>query len=135
MGAKRVTVLPYFLSAGVHINRDIPGEIEKASQNHPNLEIKSGILDYTFFRDDFRSTHKILSPNSTEIDFQVEGKKVVFVKTEKGFEPKAIHLGVVNQDYAEVLSGLHKGDLFVAKNGFIVKSELDKSEMSSGHNH
>ena len=39
IGARRVTVLPYFLSAGVHINRDIPGEVEKASQNHPNLEI------------------------------------------------------------------------------------------------
>ena len=39
MGAKRVTVLPYFLSAGVHINRDIPNEVNKASQNFPNLEI------------------------------------------------------------------------------------------------
>lgn len=39
MGAFKVTVLPYFLSAGVHINRDIPGEVVKASQNHPNLEI------------------------------------------------------------------------------------------------
>ena len=40
MGANRVTVLPYFLSAGVHINRDIPEEVNKASQNFPNLEIK-----------------------------------------------------------------------------------------------
>ena len=39
MGAQRVTVLPYFLSAGVHINRDIPNEVNKASQDFPNLEI------------------------------------------------------------------------------------------------
>ena len=39
MGAQRVTVLPYFLSAGVHINRDIPDEVSKASQNFPDLEI------------------------------------------------------------------------------------------------
>ena len=39
MGAQRVTVLPYFLSAGVHINRDIPDEVNKASQDFPNLEI------------------------------------------------------------------------------------------------
>jgi sirohydrochlorin ferrochelatase len=32
-------VLPYFLSAGVHINRDIPDEVNKASQDFPNLEI------------------------------------------------------------------------------------------------
>jgi sirohydrochlorin ferrochelatase len=36
-----VTVLPYFLSAGVHITRDILGEINKASENHPNLKIKN----------------------------------------------------------------------------------------------
>lgn len=40
IGAENVTVLPYFLSAGVHITRDIPGEINKASENHPNLKIK-----------------------------------------------------------------------------------------------
>ena len=39
MGAQRVTILPYFLSAGVHINRDIPDEVNKASQDFPNLEI------------------------------------------------------------------------------------------------
>ena len=39
MGAQRVTVLPYFLSAGVHINRDIPDEVNKAAQDFPNLEI------------------------------------------------------------------------------------------------
>ena len=39
MGAQRVTVLPYFLSAGVHINRDIPDEVSKASKYFPDLEI------------------------------------------------------------------------------------------------
>ena len=39
MGANSITVLPYFLSAGVHINRDIPSEVENASQHFPNLNI------------------------------------------------------------------------------------------------
>ena len=39
MGASSVTVLPYFLSAGVHIDRDIPSEVENASQDFPNLNI------------------------------------------------------------------------------------------------
>ena len=50
MGANRVTVLPYFLSAGVHINRDIPEEVNKASQNFPNLEIN--ITSYFGSRDE-----------------------------------------------------------------------------------
>ena len=50
IGAKKVTILPYFLSAGVHINRDIPEEVNKASQNFPNLEIK--VTSYFGSRDE-----------------------------------------------------------------------------------
>ena len=39
MGANSVTLLPYFLSAGVHIDRDIPSEVENASKDFPNLNI------------------------------------------------------------------------------------------------
>jgi pyrimidine operon attenuation protein/uracil phosphoribosyltransferase len=42
-------------------------------------EIKLGLLDITFFRDDFRRGDKPLEANKTEIDFIVENKKVIFV--------------------------------------------------------
>lgn len=41
--------------------------------------IKLGLLDITFFRDDFRRSEKPLEANKTEIDFIVEDKKVVFI--------------------------------------------------------
>jgi len=41
--------------------------------------LKLGQLDITFYRDDFRRGEKILEANTTEIDFIVENKKVVFV--------------------------------------------------------
>jgi pyrimidine operon attenuation protein/uracil phosphoribosyltransferase len=41
--------------------------------------IKLGYLDITFYRDDFRRSHKPLEANTTKIDFIVEDKKVVFV--------------------------------------------------------
>ena len=50
MGANSITVLPYFLSAGVHINRDIPSEVENASQHFPNLNIT--ITNYFGSRDE-----------------------------------------------------------------------------------
>ncbi|MFL2632630.1 MAG: bifunctional pyr operon transcriptional regulator/uracil phosphoribosyltransferase PyrR [Candidatus Marivariicella sp.] len=53
--------------------------VELLKNKYGIKRILTGKLDSTFFRDDFRSTDKILSPNSTEIDFQVEGKKVVFI--------------------------------------------------------
>lgn len=41
--------------------------------------IPLGLLDITFFRDDFRRASKPLEANSTDINFIVEDKKVVFV--------------------------------------------------------
>ena len=39
-GAECVTVLPYFLSAGRHVSTDIPAELDKAKQLHPQLQLK-----------------------------------------------------------------------------------------------
>lgn len=43
----------------------------------PNISL--GLLDITFFRDDFRRAGKPLEANSTAIDFIVENKRVVFI--------------------------------------------------------
>ena len=50
VGATKVTILPYFLSAGVHITRDIPNEITEASKGNPGLEIK--VANYFGSRDE-----------------------------------------------------------------------------------
>jgi pyrimidine operon attenuation protein/uracil phosphoribosyltransferase len=41
--------------------------------------IPFGLLDITFFRDDFRRGDKTLAASSTRIDFLVEGKRVVLI--------------------------------------------------------
>ena len=41
--------------------------------------IQLGQLDITFFRDDFRRGDKPLEANTTEINFVIENKKVVFI--------------------------------------------------------
>ncbi len=41
--------------------------------------IQLGHLDITFFRDDFRRSDKPLEANTTDIDFVIENKKVVFI--------------------------------------------------------
>ena len=42
-------------------------------------DVKLGLLDITFYRDDFRRSAKVLEANSTEIDFLIENKRVVFI--------------------------------------------------------
>ncbi len=45
----------------------------------PNNKINHGVLDITFYRDDFRRGDYPLIPSATEIDFIVEGKKVILI--------------------------------------------------------
>jgi len=49
----------------------------KTEYNIKNLQL--GLLDITFYRDDFRRGDKIHEANTTEIDFIVEDKNVVFI--------------------------------------------------------
>jgi pyrimidine operon attenuation protein/uracil phosphoribosyltransferase len=44
-----------------------------------HTDIQHGNLDITFFRDDFRRKGGIHLPNSTQIDFIIEGKKVILI--------------------------------------------------------
>jgi len=41
--------------------------------------LEFGLLDITFYRDDFRRRDEPLSAKSTEIDFLIEDKKVVII--------------------------------------------------------
>ena len=49
-------------------------------KNHYNIkDLKLGLLDITFYRDDFRRRDAPLLATSTEIDFLIENKKVVII--------------------------------------------------------
>jgi len=52
-------------------------QILKADYKIKNIQL--GHLDITFFRDDFRRGDKPLEANTTDIDFIIENKKVVFI--------------------------------------------------------
>lgn len=41
-GAKRVLLVPYFLSAGVHLNRDLTAARDELAQRHPTIEFLLG---------------------------------------------------------------------------------------------
>ncbi len=44
-----------------------------------NINPKLGYLDVTFFRDDFRRSEKSLAAKPTELNFEVENKKIIFI--------------------------------------------------------
>lgn len=56
----------------------------------------------------------------------LEGRSVVFVRGDEGFEPREVALGRSDGEFAEVLSGLKTGDTYAAANSYILKAELGK---------
>ncbi len=64
-----------------------------------------------------------------------EDRDVIFVETDKGFEPKPITIGRKNRTHVEIISGLSAGQKYVSKGAFTLKAELSKGAFGSGHSH
>ena len=58
----------------------------------------------------------------------LEGRSVVFVQADEGFEARAVALGRSDSVLTEVRSGITAGEVYVAANSFILKAELGKGE-------
>lgn len=52
---------------------------ELLTSNYKIKDLKLGFLDITFYRDDFRRREEPIEASSTDIQFLVENKKVVFI--------------------------------------------------------
>jgi cobalt-zinc-cadmium efflux system membrane fusion protein len=53
----------------------------------------------------------------------------VFIKVPSGFEIRAVTLGDTNGEYVAITNGLKAGEIYVAKNSFLLKAELDQSAL------
>lgn len=69
------TVLIGLQPRGIHVLERLKTILE----NITGHQITCGQLDITFYRDDFRRREKPLIPSATNIDFSIEGKKVVLM--------------------------------------------------------
>jgi pyrimidine operon attenuation protein/uracil phosphoribosyltransferase len=68
------TVLIAIQPRGVLLANRLVEILIKESDN-----IKLGLLDITFYRDDFRRSEKVLKANQTKLDFSIENKTVVLI--------------------------------------------------------
>jgi cobalt-zinc-cadmium efflux system membrane fusion protein len=63
----------------------------------------------------------------------LENRTVVFVRVGDKFEPRDVEVGDRDPDQVEILFGLLEGDLYAAKNSFVVKAELAKGSATHEH--
>jgi RND family efflux transporter MFP subunit len=62
----------------------------------------------------------------------VDDRTCVFVQDEHGFEPRAVRVGLSNDEYVEIVAGLKPGEKIVTRNSFRLKAEL-KKDTGGGH--
>lgn len=63
----------------------------------------------------------------------VEGRPIVFVRTDHGFRATAVTLGAPSGDNVVVTFGLKGGEQLAGTNSFTLKAELGKGETEHGH--
>jgi len=63
----------------------------------------------------------------------IDNQTVVFIRDGEHFEPRAVVVGAMDSQMAEIRSGLREGDAYVATNSFILKSELGKYSAEHAH--
>jgi len=56
----------------------------------------------------------------------VENRAVVFVRSGDKFEPRDVEIGERDPQFAEITFGVLEGDIYAARNSFILKSEMGK---------
>ncbi len=64
-----------------------------------------------------------------------EGRTVVFVQEEDRLEPRPVQIGRRGLKQVEIVAGLQPGEMYVARGAFLLKAELGKGAMDTGHHH
>ena len=60
---------------GVHLARELKERLDREC----NMDTSFGLLDITFYRDDFKDRDRPFEPKATEIEFSLDAKKVILV--------------------------------------------------------
>lgn len=62
-----------------------------------------------------------------------EGATVVFVREGNTYEARKVEIGLGDAEWTEIKSGLKSGDVYVAKNSFIIKADIGKAGAEHEH--
>lgn len=75
----------------------------------------------------------VMVPSSAIV--QINGRTVIFVPTNDGFEPRLVEVGQTIDERTSILSGIEPSEAFVVEGAFTLKAELEKDAFGDGHVH
>ena len=65
----------------------------------------------------------------------IADQTVLFIETDRGFQPRAVTTGRADEGHVEIRSGLEPGERYVSRGGFTLKAELSREQFGDGHGH
>lgn len=63
----------------------------------------------------------------------LDGNTVVFIKQKNEFHAQPVKIGLQNNEYSEILSGLNENDEYVVTNSYLIKADFEKSGAEHVH--
>jgi cobalt-zinc-cadmium efflux system membrane fusion protein len=121
------TKISYISSVG---NSDTQSALARAVLSNENLRLRPGL---------FVTGRVLLTAKAVNIAIMssalqtVENRTVVFVRVGEKFEARDVEIGDRDPEHVEIAFGLLEGDVYAAKNSFVVKAEMAKGTASHEH--
>ena len=126
-GSKIQAKLSYISPVG---NSDTQSALARAAVSNENLRLRPGL----FVTGRLLLTAKPVSIAIKSSALQtVENRTVVFVRVGEKFEARDVELGDRDPEHVEIVFGLLEGDIYAAKNSFVIKAEMAKGTASHEH--
>lgn len=126
-GAPIETKVSYIAPVG---NADTQSALARGVVTNPDMRLKPGF--FVTGRVIMKARGVPVAVKSSALQ-TVENRTVVFVRNGTKFEVREVELGERDAEHTEVVFGVLEGDIYAAKNSFIIKAELGKG--SAAHEH
>jgi membrane fusion protein, heavy metal efflux system len=111
-------------------NSDTQSGLARAVVGNENLRLRPGL----FVTGRLLLAEKPVSVAVKSSALQTyENRTVIFVRSGEKFEARDVELGERDAEHVEITFGLLEGDVYAAKNSFVVKAELAKGTAAHDH--
>lgn len=126
-GAELETTLSYLSPVG---SSETQSALARAVVANPDGRLRTGL---------FVRAKVVLSAKPVALGVKltalqsIENRTVVFVRSGDKFEPRDVMIASRDSEWAEVSFGLEAGDVYAARNSFVIKAELAKGTAAHEH--
>jgi cobalt-zinc-cadmium efflux system membrane fusion protein len=124
-GAPIETRIAYLSPVG---SSETQSALARAIVSNPDQRLRPGLFVTARLTLSERKVAVAVKPSALQT---IENRTVVFVRSGDRFEPRDVEVGERDPQFAEITFGVLEGDVYAARNSFILKSEMGKGAVDN----